>query len=129
MSSTTRTVRSAIEIVNDTVERLRLEYRHRGHQENVSASAQVGLFGNLSGAEVAVEQRIEVGKNGEYVSVRHAIAVICAGFGCTEPLIETTRNLIFDCDHGDITEQGRLAARQQAQAHAEKCRAMPRPTN
>lgn len=129
MSPIAPPVASAAETVNEAVGRLRLEYGNKGCRVNVSATTRIGLFGNLAGAEVAVDQRIEVGKIVDGVCIRHAIAVVCTGFGCTEPFVETTRDLIFDCDHGAITEEGRLAARKQAQAHAEKCRAMPRPTN
>ncbi|MEV4784038.1 hypothetical protein AB0K53_01040 [Streptomyces tuirus] len=128
MPSPTRTVGSIVETVNDTVNNLRHEYRSKGLREVCSDTIQIGLFGNLVGAEIAVEQRIEVGKNGEYVCVRHTFTVTCTGFGCSEPSgAASERDLIFDCDHGDITEEGRRAARRQAQAHAEKCRAMPRP--
>jgi hypothetical protein len=128
MPSTDRTISSAIETVNDTVKKLRLEYRNKGLRENRSGTVRIGLFGNLVGAEVAAEQRIDVGKHDHGVSILHTFAVVCTGFGCTDPLSETTRDLIFECDHGDITEEGRLAVRKQAQAHAETCRALPRTT-
>lgn len=132
MSQTTTqpgSVSPAVETVNGAVNKLRLEYSNKGLRENCSGTVRIGLFGNLVGAEVAAEQRIEVGHTGEYVCVRHTLAVACTGFGCTDPLSEiSTRDLIFDCDHGDITDEGRLAACKQAQAHAETCRAMPRPT-
>lgn len=128
MPSTDQTVSSTVETVNAKVNSLRLEYRNKGRRENRAGTVPIGLFGNLAGAEVAVEQRIEVGKNDEYVCVRHTLAVACTGFGCTDPVSETTRDLIFDCDHGGITEEARHAAREQAQSHAEKCRALPRPT-
>lgn len=113
--------------VNDAVTKLRLGYRNTGFR-NQSGVIRIGLFGNLVGAEAAAEQRIDVGEHDEYVSIRHAFVVACGGFGCTDPLIEvSTRDLIFDCDHGGITEEHRLAARKEAQAHAEKCRALPRP--
>lgn len=114
--------------VNDAVAKLRREYRNKGLRENCSGTVPIGLFGNLVGAEVAAEQRIDVGKHDNYVSIRHTLVVACGGFGCTDPLIEvSTQGLTFHCDHGDITEKNRLAAREQAQAHAEKCRALPRP--
>lgn len=126
---TTQTLNSATESVNDKVNSLRLEYRNKGRRENRSGTVRIGLFGNLVGAEVAAEQRIDVGKHDHGVSVLHTAVVACSGFGCADPLGEVaTRDLIFDCDHGDITEEIRLAAREQAQAHAEKCRALPRPT-
>ena len=129
MSSTAQSASSDVATVDDMVERLRLEYRRKGLRENASGTLPIGLFGNLVGAEVAAEQRIEVGKNGEYVCIRHALVVACAGFGCTDPLAEvSTRDLIFDCDHGEITAEARLAACKQAQAHAETCRALPRAT-
>lgn len=114
--------------VDAEVAKLRLDYRNKGFRENCTGTVRIGLFGNLVGAEVAAEQCIEVGRNGEYVSIRHTFAVACTGFGCTDPLNEvSTQDLIFDCDHGDLTEAGRLTARKQAQAHAETCRALPRP--
>jgi hypothetical protein len=135
MPSTAQTTGSAAQAVNDMVAILRREYRSKGLRENVSGTLRFGLFGNLVGAEVAAEQRIEVGTvrniqdTDEYVCVRHVLVVACSGFGCTAPLIEVaTRDLVFDCDHGGITEESRLAARKQAQAHAEVCRALPRPT-
>jgi hypothetical protein len=129
MPSTAQTTESATQAVNNMVTNLRSEYRSKGLRENVSGTVQFGLFGNLVGAEVAAEQRITVGKNGDYVCVRIVTVVACSGFGCTDPLAEVeTRNLIFDCDHGDITDESRPAASKQAQAHAETCRALPRPT-
>jgi hypothetical protein len=132
MPSSAQTISS---IVNDTVTNLRREYRNKGLRQNVSGTVRFGLFGNLVGAEVAAEQRIEVGtvRNiqdaDEYVCVRITTVVACTGFGCTDPLTEVaTRDLVFDCDHGDITEESRAAASKQAQAHAETCRALPRPT-
>lgn len=114
--------------VNDVVNNLRHEYRRGGFQGNPSEAVRIGLFGNLVGAEVTVEQRIDVGQHDHGVSVLHAFVATCTGFGCADPISEAaTRDLIFDCDHGDITEEGRRAARRQAQAHAEKCRALPRP--
>jgi hypothetical protein len=130
--SSTQTVSST---VNDTVANLRREYRDKGLRQNASGMVRFGLFGNLVGAEVAAEHRIEVGTvrnlrdTDEYVCVRITTVVACSGFGCTDPLTEVaTRDLVFDCDHGDITDENRLAARKQAQAHAETCRALPRPT-
>lgn len=135
MPSTAQTIGSATQAVNDTVTNLRREYRNKGLRENVSGLVQVGLFGNLVGAQVAAEQRIEVGTvrniqdTDEYVCVRHVFVVTCTGFGCTAPVSEVSkRDLIFDCDHGDITDEHRLDVRKQAQSHAEKCRALPRPT-
>jgi hypothetical protein len=129
MPASAQSVSSAIEVVDATVNSLNLEYRNKGLRENTSGTVQFGLFGNLVGAEVAVEQRIDVGKHDHGVSVLHTFAVTCSGFGCAGPSGEiSTRDLIFGCDHGDITEEHRLAARKQAQAHAEKCRALPRPT-
>jgi hypothetical protein len=129
MPSTDQTLSSAIETVNGTVKKLRLEYRSKGFRVNCSGTVRIGLFGNLVGAEVAAEQRIDVGKHDHGVSILHVFTVACTGFGCADPLGEvSTRDLIFECDHGDITEEGRLAVRKQAQAHAETCRALPRPT-
>lgn len=126
---TTQTLNSATEAVNDMVNNLRHEFRVKGLRENRSGTVRIGLFGNLVGAEVAAEQRIDVGRHDHGVSVLHRIVVACSGFGCTDPLAEIAiRDLVFDCDHGDITEERRLDARKQAQSHAEKCRAMPRPT-
>lgn len=130
MSLTTRSGSRAVETVNDTVKRLYREYHSKGSRENAVATARIGLFSNLAGAVVAAEGRIDVGKNANYyLCVRHTVLVVCAGFGCTEPLSEiSTRGLILDCDHGGETEEMRLAARKHAQAHAEKCRALPHPT-
>jgi hypothetical protein len=132
MPSADQTVSST---VNDTVTNLRREYRNKGLRENASGTVQFGLFGNLTGAEVAAEQRVEVGTvrniqgTDQYVCVRVTTVVACTGFGCADPLTEVaTRDLVFDCNHGDITEESRLAARKQAQAHAEVCRALPRTT-
>lgn len=119
----------AVESVDNAVTKLRLEYRNKGFRENCSTAVRIGLFGNLVGAEVTVEQRINVGQHDHGASILHAFVVTCTGFGCTDPdSAITTRDLIFDCDHGDITEEGRLTARKQAQAHAEVCRALPRAT-
>jgi hypothetical protein len=121
-------VSSDTETVNETVKKLRREYRNN-YRQNRSEVVRIGSFGNLVGAEVAVEQRIDVGKHDHGVSVLHTFVVACTGFGCTDPLGEiSTRDLVFDCDHGDSTEEGRLAARKRGQAHAEMCRALPRPT-
>jgi hypothetical protein len=129
MPSTDQAVRSSIEDVDDAVGKLRIDYRRAGFQGIHTGAVPFGRFGNLVGSEVTAEQRIDVGNTGEYVSVRHTFVVTCTGFGCTDPVAEVaTRNLIFDCDHGDITEEGRLAARKQAQAHAETCRALPHTT-
>jgi len=129
MPSSTQTVSSDAATVNDKVNDLRNEYRREGWQENRSGALRIGLFGNLVGAEVAAEQRIDVGPHDHGVSVLHRFVVVCSGFGCTDPLAEVSmRDLVFDCDHGDFTEEHRLAARKHAQAHAEKCRALPRPT-
>lgn len=112
--------------VNAEVAKLRLEYRNKGFQGNHSGTVRIGLFGNLVGAEVAAEQHIDIGKHDHGVSILHTLVVACTGFGCTNPLAEVSaRGLIFDCDHGDLTEENRLAARKEAQAHAEKCRALP----
>lgn len=128
-ASITQSASSDVESVNDQVKKLRLEYRNKGFRENRSAAVRIGLFGNLVGAEVAAEQRIDVGQHDHGASILHVFVVACTGFGCTDPLTEvSTRDLIFECDQGDITEEGRLAVRKQAQAHAEKCRALPRPT-
>lgn len=114
--------------VDVEVAKLRLEYRNKGLRENCTGTVRIGLFGNLVGAEVAVEQRIGIGQHNYGVSILHTFVVTCSGFGCIDPLSEvSTRDLIFDCDHGDLTEEGRLTARKQAQAHAETCRALPRP--
>lgn len=118
----------ATEAVNEAVAKLRLEYRNKDLRENCTGTVRFGLFGNLVGAEVAAEQCIDVGKHAYGTSVLHTIVVVCSGFGCTDPLSEVlTRDLIFDCDHGDTTDEGRLIARKQGQAHAETCRARPRP--
>lgn len=125
-----------VQAVNDMVTNLRGKYRQHMFPTTGSkafqGTVQFGRFGNLVGAEVAAEQRITVGKTDEYelVCVRVVTVVACSGFGCVDPLTEVaTRNLIFDCDHGDLTSENRADARKQAQAHAETCRAMPRPTS
>lgn len=129
MSQTTQTVTAAVNGVNAKVDELKLKHRRKAFQGVHSGSVQFGLFGNLVGAEVSAEQRIEVGKIDKYVFVRHTLLVVCSGFGCADPLTEvSTRDLIFDCDHGDLTEERRHAARKAAQEHAETCRAMPRAT-
>lgn len=118
----------SIEAVNEAVAKLRLEYRNKSLRKNCTGTVRFGLFGNLVGAEVAAEQCIDIGKHAYGVSVLHTIVVVCSGFGCTDPLSEVlTRDLIFDCDHGDTTDEGRTVARKHAQAHAETCRALPRP--
>lgn len=128
-SSAAQPVSSAIEAVDTAVDKLRSAYRRSGFQGNHADSVRIGLFGNLVGAEVAVEQHINIGRHDYGVSFLHTFVVTCSGFGCTDPRSKvSTRDLIFDCDHGDTTEDGRRAARKQAQAHAEVCRALPRPT-
>ncbi|GGU52393.1 hypothetical protein [Streptomyces lavendofoliae] len=117
------------DIVNAEVDKLKREYARKEFQGVHSGSVRFGLFGNLVGAEVSAEQRIAVGKIDGGVCVSHTLVAVCTGFGCTDPLIEvSTRRLIFDCDHGDVTEASRQLAREHAQSHAETCRAMPRPT-
>ncbi|MFI5473178.1 hypothetical protein ACIA6D_23425 [Streptomyces cacaoi] len=115
-------------VVDTAVDKLRGAYRRSGFQGNHADTVQIGLFGNLVGAEITAAQRIDIGQHNHGPSVLHTFVITCSGFGCTDPLGEVSiRDLVFDCDHGDTTEDGRRAACKQAQAHAETCRALPRP--
>src|SRR3954467_15802598 len=98
MPASAQTVSSPFEAVNDMVRKLRLEYRNKGLHGHASGTVRIGRFGNLVGAEVAVEQRISVGQHDHGVTILHTFVVACTGFGCTTtPGGEiSTRDLIFD---------------------------------
>ncbi|MGW7001387.1 hypothetical protein ACWGCW_00820 [Streptomyces sp. NPDC054933] len=115
---------TAAEQVNALVERLTAQQRRQWNEQSEhTGTVVIGRFGNLVDAVVSVEQRVAL-----YTSVRLTAVATCSGFGCVEPAHEfKTRGLIFGCDHGALTEEERLEARKWAQAHAETCRAMPKP--
>ncbi|MGW4505723.1 hypothetical protein ACWENO_13895 [Streptomyces sp. NPDC004436] len=100
----------------------------------------VGRFLALGGAVVAVDIHTKfssrsTGKTlgGEEQTVQFAVVAECSGLGCVEPRHEVSSAetyLLAD----DADETGRAPflltgdALKWAQAHAETCRAMPRPT-
>jgi hypothetical protein len=110
--------------INAEVERLYGIRRRQslGHQQPVTGSVPIGAFGNLMGATVSVVLDITVDG-----SVTPVAVVSCSGFGCVDPIHSVPQGGRFlECDHGQLTHEGRLKACKWAQTHAEQCRALPR---
>lgn len=98
----------------------------------------VGRFLTLADAVVNVDIHIKfgtrrIGYADEEQTVQFSVVAECSGMGCVDPhhevLCAVTRLLADDADEtGKIPFPLTPDALKWAQAHAEKCRAMPGPT-
>ncbi|MFF4644950.1 hypothetical protein [Streptomyces sp. NPDC001389] len=99
----------------------------------------VGAFIGLAGAEIGVNIRATFTRRylptgGEEPVVQFSVIARCAGFGCVDPE-HTVASAEKHPLAADADETGKAPflltgdALKWAQAHAETCRAMPRPTN
>ncbi|MFD6113624.1 hypothetical protein ACFWG0_26425 [Streptomyces yangpuensis] len=112
--------------------------RHRYFISGSTTDQPVGGFVALAGAEIRVNIRATFTQHqrptgGEEHVVQFSVIAECSGFGCIDPE-HTVSSAEKHPLAADADETGKAPfllvpdALKWAQAHAETCRAMPRPT-
>lgn len=121
----TPVARSIAEQIAAEVQKLTGQWKGQPIEQRTEqhGAVQFGEFMNTAGARVSVELRIVAGPG-----VQTTAVATCSGFGCPGPVHQVpTGNWVYGADHDERTREKRHEALEWAQAHAEKCRAMPNP--
>jgi hypothetical protein len=119
----TPVARSVAEQITAEVQKLTGQWKRQPIQQRTEqhGAVRIGEFMNTAGARVSVELCIAAGSG-----VRTAAVATCSGFGCTDPVHQVpTGDWVYEADHDERTREKRHEALEWAQAHAERCRAVP----
>ncbi|MET9550563.1 hypothetical protein ABZY36_35460 [Streptomyces sp. NPDC006627] len=129
------TAPSLEEAVIDSIKEHRRNVGRRFYSEHGTDRVTAGQLTNVGGATVEVLALVKFAKKVRYGqdderTVQAGASAKCHGWGCVEPSSDESFGTEFDLD-ADVYEVAATAepfvqaAREWAQAHAEKCRAQP----